>query len=91
MRSPVGRASPASSTTAESRSSPTRSSVRSDPSPSIARMRSSPDGGGENWAIIASLVETCKLNGVDPLVYLADALAKIVNGYLNRDIHDLLP
>ena len=49
------------------------------------------DGGGENWAVIASLVETCKLNGVDPHVYLANALAKIVNGYLNSQIHDLLP
>ncbi|MFK4492433.1 hypothetical protein ABIA45_007511 [Bradyrhizobium sp. USDA 336] len=25
------------------------------------------DGGAEHWAIIASLVETCKLNDVDPL------------------------
>jgi transposase len=24
------------------------------------------DGGGENWAVIATLVENCKLNGVDP-------------------------
>jgi hypothetical protein len=24
------------------------------------------DGGGEHWAIIASLIETCKLNAVDP-------------------------
>jgi hypothetical protein len=22
--------------------------------------------GGENWAVIASLIETCKLSGVDP-------------------------
>ena len=49
------------------------------------------DGGGENWAIIASLVETCKLCGVDPQTYLADVLAKIVNGHLNREIDDLLP
>ena len=49
------------------------------------------DGGGENWAIIASLVETCKLSGVDPHVYLADVLAKIVNGHLNSHIDDLLP
>jgi transposase len=27
------------------------------------------DGGGENWAIIAWLIETCKLNGVDPYEY----------------------
>ena len=30
------------------------------------------DGGGENWAIVASLVETCKLNGVDPQAYIAE-------------------
>ena len=28
------------------------------------------DGGGEHWAVIASLIETCKLNGVDPQTYL---------------------
>ena len=28
------------------------------------------DGGAEHWAIIASLIETCKLNDVDPLAYL---------------------
>jgi hypothetical protein len=48
-------------------------------------------GGGENWAVIASLVETCKLNGVDPYLYFANALAKIVNGHLNCQIDDLLP
>ena len=49
------------------------------------------DGGGDNWAVIASLIEICKLNGVDPYAYLADVLAKIVNGHLNRAIDDLLP
>ncbi len=44
------------------------------------------DGGGENWAIVASLVETCKLCGVDPQAYLAGTLAKIVDGHLNRQI-----
>ena len=24
------------------------------------------DGGAEHWAVIASLIETCKLNGVEP-------------------------
>lgn len=37
------------------------------------------DGGAEHWASIASLVETCKLNDVDPLTYLTDALTRIVN------------
>ncbi len=49
------------------------------------------DGGGENWAIVASLIETCKLCGVDPQAYLADTLATIVNGHLHRQIVELLP
>ena len=50
-----------------------------------------PDGGAEHWAIIASLVETCKINDVDPLAYLTDALTRIVNGHPNSDVDQLLP
>ena len=49
------------------------------------------DRGGEHWAIIASLVETCKLCGVDPQAYLTDVLSRIVTGHLNTRIDDLLP
>jgi hypothetical protein len=49
------------------------------------------NGGEENWAILASLIETCKPSRVNPQAYLADVLAKIVNGYLNDQIDDLLP
>jgi transposase len=49
------------------------------------------DGGAEHWATVASLIETCKLNDVDPLGYLTDVLARIVNGHSNRDIDQLLP
>jgi len=49
------------------------------------------DGGGEHWAIIASLIETCKLNDVDPYAYLADVISKIVNGHPNSRIDELLP
>jgi transposase len=48
------------------------------------------DGGAEHWATIASL-ETCKLNDVDPLCYLTDVLTRIVNGYPNSNIDQLLP
>ena len=41
--------------------------------------------------MIASLIESCKLCGVDPHAYLADVLAKIVNGHPNSAINDLLP
>ena len=49
------------------------------------------DGGAENWAIVASLIETCKLNGVDPQAWMAETLTKIVSGHLNSEIDDLLP
>jgi transposase len=49
------------------------------------------DGGAEHWAIIASLVETCKLNGAERLAYLTDVLTRIVNGHPNSDIDQLLP
>jgi len=49
------------------------------------------DGGAEHWAVVASLIETCKLNGVEPLGYLADVLTRIVSGHPNSQIDDLLP
>ena len=49
------------------------------------------DGGGEHWAVIASLIETCKLNGVEPQSYLADVLNRIVNGHPQAHIDELLP
>jgi transposase len=49
------------------------------------------DGGADHWATIATLIETCKLNDIDPLSYLTDVLARIVNGHPNRDIDALLP
>jgi len=49
------------------------------------------DGGGEHWAIVASLIETCKLAGIDPQIYLADVIARIVNGHPNSRIDELLP
>jgi transposase len=49
------------------------------------------DGGAEHWATVASLIETCKLNDIDPLAYLTDVLTRIVNGHSNRDIDQLLP
>jgi len=49
------------------------------------------DGGGGHWATIASLVETCKLNAVDPQAYLADVIARIVAGHPQSQIDELLP
>jgi transposase len=49
------------------------------------------DGGGQNWAVIATLIENCKLCGVEPHAYLADVIGKIVNGHPNSAIDELLP
>ena len=49
------------------------------------------DSGAEHWAAIASLVETCKLTGVEPLGYLTDVISRIVNGHPQSRIDDLLP
>jgi hypothetical protein len=36
------------------------------------------DLGAENWATFATLIETCKLSGINPQAYLTDVLARIV-------------
>jgi len=41
------------------------------------------DGGAEHWATVASLIETCKLNDIDPLAYLTDVLTRIVNAAIS--------
>jgi transposase len=49
------------------------------------------EGGGETWAILASLLNTCKLQGVDPETYLADILERMVSGATtNNRLHELL-
>ena len=49
------------------------------------------DGGAEHWAVVASLIETCKLIGVEPQAYLTDVITRIVAGHPNSRIDDLLP
>jgi transposase len=49
------------------------------------------DDGAENWAILASLIETCKLNGIEPQAYLADVLVRLVNLWPNNRRDELLP
>ena len=49
------------------------------------------DQGAENWAAIASLVETCKLYGVDLQAYVADVLAKLVNLWPASRLDELMP
>jgi len=49
------------------------------------------DEGAENWAAIASLIETAKLNGVNPHAWLTDTLTKLVNRWPASRIDELMP
>ena len=50
------------------------------------------DDGARRWAIANTLIQTCKLNGVDPLAWLTDVLQRIVSGQTkNQELHTLLP
>ena len=49
------------------------------------------EGGGETWAILSSLLNTARLNGVDPEAYLVDVLERMVSGRTTNDrLHELL-
>jgi len=49
------------------------------------------DLGAENWATFATLIETCKLGGINPQAYLTDVLSRIVLRSDADPIDDLLP
>lgn len=49
------------------------------------------EAGAHNWGIIASLIETCKLNSVDPQKWLTITLTAIANGHKQSCTDQLLP
>jgi transposase len=50
------------------------------------------DSGARHWAIVATLLQTAKLNHVDPLAWLTDVLERIVAGHTKRnELASLLP
>ncbi|RVP76624.1 IS66 family transposase [Sinorhizobium meliloti] len=49
------------------------------------------DEGGRNWARFASLIGTCKMNGIEPYAYLCDLFTRLANGHLAKDIDALMP
>lgn len=48
------------------------------------------DAGGQRAACLYTIVETCKMNGINPEAYLASILARIAD-HPSRQIDDLLP
>lgn len=53
-------------------------------------VRSGSDAGGNRAAAVYTLIETCKMNDVDPQAWLADVLARLPDHPVNR-VADLLP
>lgn len=50
------------------------------------------DAGARHWAIANTLIQSCKLNGVEPLAYLTDVLQRIVSSRTkSHELHALLP
>lgn len=49
------------------------------------------NGGADRWAVVASLIETAKLNNVEPWAWLKDVLERMTNGHPMNRLDDLLP
>ena len=47
--------------------------------------------GAQNWALLASIVATCKLNNLDPVAYIAKTLQAILDGHPQSRIDELMP
>jgi transposase len=49
------------------------------------------DGGGRTWATIATLLQTCRMNNVDPTAWLTQTLERIANQWPSSEIDTLMP
>jgi hypothetical protein len=47
--------------------------------------------GAENWAMLASLIATCKMSDVNPINYFARTLRTILDGHPRNRIEALMP
>lgn len=49
------------------------------------------DGSGRSWAMIATLLQTAKLNNLDPNAWLTQTLERTANGWSSSEIDVLMP
>jgi transposase len=50
------------------------------------------DGGARHWSIAMTLIQTAKLNGIDPMAWLTDVLERVVSGQTKaHELSTLLP
>lgn len=49
------------------------------------------EGGADRWAIVASLIETAKLNGIEPFSWLRHVMTRMIDGHPMSRTSELLP
>ena len=49
------------------------------------------DEGGDNWAVIATLIECCKLSAINPHTGLTETLTHLANGQPANRVGELMP
>lgn len=49
------------------------------------------DEGGDNWAVIATLIENCKLSSINPHSWLIETLTRLANGHPANRVSELMP
>jgi hypothetical protein len=49
------------------------------------------DAGGERAAVIYTVLQSAKLNGLDPEAYLADVIDRMAKGHPINRLNELLP
>lgn len=49
------------------------------------------DGGGRTWATIATLLQTCRMNNVDPVAWMTQTLERLANQWPRAEIDALMP
>lgn len=48
-------------------------------------------GGGRTWATLSTLIQSAKMNEVDPMAWLTQTLERIVAGWPSSDLDALMP
>ena len=49
------------------------------------------DEGGDNWAVIATLIENCKITGINPHAWMTSTLTALANGHPAKSVGELMP
>ncbi len=49
------------------------------------------DEGGDNWAVIATLIENCKITGINPHTWMTRTLTSLANGHPANNVGELMP